>query len=123
MIFWRMERRKTEEWCRREGCSLRDPRTRREERVEVVQDVKGVTRLDLTIKEVKRCSLMDTDRFRRSDSLVSSVSGTSGSTTERVANGKINDDIEGFWSFAKSRLMKSYGFDPAKFPFNIEELE
>jgi transposase-like protein len=31
--------------------------------------------------------------------------------------------IEGFWFFAKERLMKYRGVDPARFPFYLKELE
>ena len=31
--------------------------------------------------------------------------------------------IEGFWSFAKERLMKHHGISPWKFPFYLKEME
>ena len=40
-------------------------------RVEVVEDVKGDTLLNLTLKKVKRGSLVYTDKFRSYDGLVS----------------------------------------------------
>ncbi len=41
------------------------------ERVEVVQNVKGATLLELTIKEVKRGNLVYTDRFQSFNGLIS----------------------------------------------------
>lgn len=94
-------------------------------RVEVVEDVKGDTLLNLTLKKVKRGSLVYTDKFRSYDGLVSY-----GFKHERIdyglkfANGKVYiNGIEGFWSFAKERLMKYHGVDPEKFPLYLKELE
>ena len=94
-------------------------------RVEVVDDVKGDTLLHLTLKKVKRGSLIYTDKFRSYDGLVSY-----GFKHERIdhglkfANGKVYiNGIEGFWSFAKERLMKYHGVDPGKFPLYLQELE
>lgn len=94
-------------------------------RVDVVEDVKGDTLLSLTLKKVKRGSLIYTDKFRSYDGLVSY-----GFKHERIdhglkfANGKVYiNGIEGFWSFAKERLMKYHGIDPGKFPLYLKELE
>lgn len=94
-------------------------------RVDVVEDVKGDTLLGLTLKKVKRGSLIYTDKFRSYDGLVSY-----GFRHERIdhgqkfANGKVYiNGIEGFWSFAKERLLKYHGIDPGKFPLYLKELE
>ena len=94
-------------------------------RVDVVDDVKGDTLQKLTLKKVKRGSLIYTDKFRSYDGLVSY-----GFKHERIdhglkfANGKVYiNGIEGFWSFAKERLMKYHGVDPGKFPLYLKELE
>ena len=94
-------------------------------RVDVVEDVKGDTLLNLTLKKVKRGSLIYTDKFRSYDGLVSY-----GFKHERIdhglkfANGKVYiNGIEGFWSFAKERLTKYHGIDPGKFPLYLKELE
>lgn len=34
-----------------------------------------------------------------------------------------NNGIEGFWSFAKERLLKYHGVDAEKFPLYLKELE
>lgn len=83
--------------------------------VEVVPDVKGDTLLELAIRKVKRERLIYTDRFRSYNDLVSY-----GFMHPSIDHGKaihkwnvhING-IEGFWSFAKERLIKYHGMDPA----------
>jgi transposase len=94
-------------------------------RVEVVQNVKGATLLDLTIKKVKRGSLVYTDRFQSYNGLVSyGFRHQRIDHGKRFANGKVYiNGIEGFWSFAKERLMKYHGVDPTRFPFYLKELE
>jgi transposase len=82
-------------------------------RVEVVQNVKGETLLDLTIQKVKRGSLVYTDRFQRYNGLVSyGFRHKRIDHGKRFVNGKVYiNGIEGFWSFAKERLRKYHGVD------------
>jgi len=94
-------------------------------KIEVVTDVQGETLLELAIKKVKRGSLIYTDKFRSYNGLVSH-----GFKHRRInhgkwfANGKVYiNGIEGFWSFAKERLMKYHGVDAQKFPLYLNELE
>ena len=94
-------------------------------RVEVVRDVQGETLLELAIKKVKRGSLIYTDKFRSYNGLI-----TYGFRHRRIdhgvrfVNGKVYiNGIEGFWSFAKERLLKYHGVDPGKFPLYLKELE
>jgi len=94
-------------------------------RVEVVRDVRGETLLGMTIKKVKRGNLVYTDRFRSYNGLV-----TYGFRHRRIdhgkqfANGRVYiNGIEGFWSFAKERLMKYHGVDPQNFPLYLKEME
>ena len=93
--------------------------------VEVVPDVKGDTLLELALKKVKRGSLIYTDRFRSYNGLVSyGFKHLRIDHGKRFANGKVYiNGIEGFWSFAKERLMKYHGVNPAKFPLYLKELE
>jgi transposase len=43
---------------------------------------------------------------------------------KRFVNGKVYiNGIEGFWSFAKERLMKYHGINPVKFSLYLKELE
>jgi len=94
-------------------------------KVEVVCDVKGDTLLELAIKKVKRGSLIYTDRFRSYNGLVSyGFKHRRIDHGKKFANGKVYiNGIEGFWSFAKERLMKYHGVDPMKFPLYLKELE
>jgi len=94
-------------------------------RVEVVKDVRGETLLEMTIKKVKRGNLIYTDRFRSYNGLI-----TYGFRHRRIdhgkqfANGKVYiNGIEGFWSFAKERLMKYHGVKPDNFPLYLKEME
>jgi transposase len=86
--------------------------------VEVVPDVKGDTLLELTIKKVKRGSLIYSDRFRSYNGLVSyGFKHRWIAHGKRFANGKVYiNGIEGFWSFAKERLIKYHSVDPGRFP-------
>jgi transposase-like protein len=75
--------------------------------------------------EVKRGSIIYTDRFRSYDGLV-----MYGFRHERIdhgkrfANGKVYiNGIEGFWSYAKERLLKFHGVRRENFVYYIKELE
>jgi transposase len=87
-------------------------------KVEAVSDVKGDILLELAIRKVKRGSLIYTDRFRSYNGLVSyGFKHRRIDHGKKFANGKVYiNGIEGFWSFAKERLMKYHGVDPMKFP-------
>jgi len=87
--------------------------------------VKGKTLLDLTIQKVKRGSLVYTDRFHTYNGLAYyGFRHKRIDRGKRFANGKVYvNGIEGFWSFARERLMKYHGIDPAQFPFSLKELE
>jgi transposase len=94
-------------------------------RVEVVEDVSAESILRSAIKKVKRGSIIYTDRFRSYDGLV-----MYGFRHERIdhgkrfANGKVYiNGIEGFWSYAKERLLKFHGVGRENFVYYIKELE
>jgi transposase len=94
-------------------------------RVEVVQNVSGETLLTMAIKKVKCGSLFYTDKFRSYNGLISY-----GFCHMRIDHGKqfINgkvyiNGIDGFWSFAKERLMKYHDVNPKKFPLCLKEWE
>jgi len=85
---------------------------------------RGDRPLNLMLKKVKHGSLLYTDKFGSYDGL-----GGYGFKHERIdhgqkfANGKVYiNGIEGFWSFAKERLMKYHGIDPGKFPLYLKEI-
>ncbi len=94
-------------------------------KVEVITDVQGETLLESAIKKVKRGSLIHTDKFQSYNGLVSyGFKHRRIDHGKKFANGKeyING-IEGFWSFAKQRLLKYHGIDAQKFPLYLKELE
>ena len=93
--------------------------------VEVVRDGQGETLLELAIKKVKRGSLIYTDKFRSYNGLVSyGFKHRRIDHGKKFANGKVYiNGIEGFWSFAKERLLKYHGVDAQKFPLYLKELE
>jgi transposase len=94
-------------------------------RVEVVQNVTGETLLNMAITKVKRGSLIYTDKFRSYYGLISyGFRHMRIDHGKRFVNGKVYiNGIEGFWSFAKERLMKYPGVNPMKFPLYLKELE
>lgn len=93
--------------------------------VEVVPNVRAETILDLTIKKVRRGSIVYTDKFQIYDALM-----FCGYRHLKIDHGKyfsrgrvyING-LEGFWSWAKERLIKHHGVAPSRFPFYLKELE
>ena len=94
-------------------------------KVEIVKDVKADTLLKEAIRKVKRGSLIYTDRFKSYDGLV-----MYGFRHERIdhgkrfANGKVYiNGVEGFWSYAKGKLLKFHGLSPEMFPYYLKELE
>jgi len=94
-------------------------------KVEVVKDVTARSLLDMTIKTVRRGSVIYTDRFKSYDTLM-----FCGYRHLRVDHGKqfvtgkvyING-LEGFWSYAKQRLIKFHGVSTKKFPLYLKEME
>ena len=94
-------------------------------RVGFVQNVYGETLVAMAINKVKSGSFIYMDKFRRYNGLISY-----GFRHLRIDHGKrfVNrkgyiNGIEGFWSFAKERLMKYHGANPKKFPLYLIELE
>ena len=93
--------------------------------MEVVPNVRAETVLALTVKKVRRGSIVYTDRFQIYDALM-----FCGYRHLRVDHGKyfsrgrvyING-LEGFWSYAKERIIKHHGVSPQRFPFYLKELE
>jgi len=96
-------------------------------KVEVVPDVRAETLLNEIKEKVKRGSIIYTDQYRAYDTLV-----THGdyfqhlriNKEQRFVNGKVYiNGIEGFWSFAKERLMKFHGISSKYFVYYLKELE
>lgn len=93
--------------------------------VEVLPTTRAKDVLALTVKKVRRGSIVYTDRYKVYDALM-----FCGYRHLRVDHGKyfsrgrvyING-LEGFWSYAKERIMKHHGISPGRFPFYLKELE
>jgi transposase len=94
-------------------------------RVEAVKDVKARTLLDLTVKTVRRGSIVYTDRFKGYDSLMFCGYRHVNIDHEKFfANGKVYiNSVEGFWSFARERLIKFHGISKEKFHLYFKETE
>jgi len=93
--------------------------------VDVVPNVGAKTLLNMTIKKVRRGSIVYTDKFHCYDSLMfCGYRHLKIDHGKYFASGKVYiNGLEGFWSFAKERLMKYHGVSKEKFPFYLKELE
>ena len=94
-------------------------------RVTVVPDVKAETLIGLTVKTVRRGSIIYTDKFRSYDSLMfCGYRHLKIDHDMRFATGKVYiNGLEGFWSWAKERLIKHHGVSKENFPLYLKELE
>jgi len=94
-------------------------------KVEIVKDVSAETLLKEIIKKVKRGSIIYTDRWKGYDTLV--IYGFKHLRIDksiRFSNGKVYiNGIEGFWSYAKERLLRYHGISRELFPYYLKELE
>jgi transposase len=93
--------------------------------VDVVPNVGAKTLMNMTIKKVRRGSVVYTDKFRGYDALMfCGYRHLKVDHGKYFANGKVYiNGLEGFWSFAKERLMKYHGVSQEKFPLYLKELE
>ena len=93
--------------------------------LEVVKGVDKKTLLGLTIKKVKRGSLIYTDCFKSYNGLLSyGFKHERINKTKTFANGKVYvNGIEGFWSYTKGRLLKYHGVGKDNFIYYLKELE
>jgi transposase len=94
-------------------------------RVEAIKDVSAKTLLSLTIKTVRRGSVVYTDKYRSYDSLMfCGYRHLKIDHGKKFASGKVYiNGIEGFWSYAKERLIKHHGVSKEKFPLYLKEME
>jgi len=94
-------------------------------KVEVVKNVRAETLLNLTVKTVRRGSIVYTDKFRSYDSLMfCGYRHLKIDHKKRFASGKVYiNGVEGFWSYAKERLIKHHGVSKEKFPLYLKEME
>lgn len=93
--------------------------------VDVVPNVSAKTLLDLTIKKVRRGSIVYTDKYKSYDSLM--CCGYRHLTIDHkkyFSSGKVYiNGVEGFWSFAKERFIKYHGVSKSNFPLYLKEME
>lgn len=94
-------------------------------RVTVVPNVTAKTLINLTVKTVRRGSIVYTDKFKSYDSLM-----FCGYRHLKIDHGKLFSSgkvyingLEGFWSWAKERLIKHHGVSKTHFPLYLKELE
>ena len=93
--------------------------------VSVVPNVTAHTLIGLTVKTVRRGSIIYTDKFRSYDSLMfCGYRHLKIDHGKRYASGKVYiNGLEGFWSWAKERLIKHHGVSKENFPLYLKELE
>lgn len=93
--------------------------------VEMVPDVKASTLVSRTTQKVRWGSIVYTDRYQVYDALMPcGYQHEAINHKVRFARGKVYiNGIEGFWSFAKERLMKFHGISPQTFPLYLKEME
>lgn len=92
---------------------------------EVVKDISTETVLGLTVKKVRRGSIVYTDRFKSYDSLMfCGYRQLKIDHKTRFVRGKVYiNTLEGFWAFAKERLIKFHGVSKTYFPLYLKEME
>lgn len=93
--------------------------------VQVVPNVKAETLLNLTVRKVRRGSIVYTDRYGAYDALMfCGYRHLSVNHQTHFAKGRVYiNGLEGFWSYAKERLIKHHGMSPKKFPLYLKEME
>lgn len=93
--------------------------------VTVVPDVSAETLIGLTVKTVRRGSIVYTDKFRSYNSLMfCGYRHLKVDHNKRFSSGKVYiNGLEGFWSWAKERIIKHHGISKEKFPLYLKELE
>jgi len=93
--------------------------------VEVVKDVTAESLLSMTIKTVRRGSIVYTDKFRSYNALMfCGYKHLRVDHKRRFSSGKVYiNGLEGFWSYAKERIMKFHGVSKEKFPLYLKEME
>jgi len=94
-------------------------------KVEIVPNVRAETLTDITVKKVRRGSIVYTDRYNVYDSLMfCGYRHLSVDHKKYFSKGKVYiNGLEGFWSWAKERLIKHHGISPKLFPFYLKEVE
>ena len=94
-------------------------------KVEVIKDVSAESILDLTLKKVRRGSIVYTDRFKSYDSLMlCGYRHLRVDHAKRFAQGKVYiNGLEGFWAYAKEKPIDFNGVSKYYFPLYLKERE
>lgn len=93
--------------------------------VDIVKDVSAETLMQETVKKVRRGSIVYTDKWKSYDSLMfCGYKHLNIDHRYKFKQGKVYiNGVEGFWSFAKERLIKHHGISPHKFLLYLKEME
>lgn len=93
--------------------------------VSIVPNASAESLLTETVKKVRRGSIVYTDKWRGYDSLMfCGYKHLNIDHRYKFKYGKVYiNGIEGFWSFAKERLIKHHGISKEKFLYYIKEME
>jgi transposase len=93
--------------------------------VKIVKDVSSETLIQETVTKVRRGSIVYTDKWKGYDSLMfCGYRHLNIDHSCKFKQGKVCiNGVEGFWSFAKERLIKHHGISKNKFLFYIKEME
>ena len=94
-------------------------------KVEAVGNVKAQTLLASTVKVVRRGSVVYTDRYQVYDALMfCGYRHLRVDHDRRFSRGKVHiNGLEGFWAYAKERLIKHHGVSKERFPLYLKEME
>jgi transposase len=93
--------------------------------VSILKDVSTESIINETVKKVRRGSIVYTDRWRGYSPLMfCGYRHLSVDHSRKFKEGKVYiNGIDGFWSFAKERLIKYHGISKEKFLYYIKEME
>lgn len=93
--------------------------------VNVVPNMSAEYLMGSAVKKVKRGSIVYTDKWKGYDSLMfCGYRHMKLDHSKQFASGKVHiNGMEGFWSYAKERLIKHHGVSKQKFPLYIKEME
>lgn len=93
--------------------------------VRVVRNVTAQTLLGSTLKLVRRGSVVYTDRYHVYDALMfCGYRHLRVDPDRRFTRDKVHiNGLEGFWAYAKERLIKHHGVSKEKFPLYLKEME
>ena len=93
--------------------------------VTVVPNVQAKTLMEQTLQKVKRGSLVYTDKFGGYDALTfCGYRHLKVNHRKHFTQGRVHiNGLEGFWSYAKTRLLKHHGVSPRFFPLYLYEMQ